>query len=67
MAISGRDPERLAAAAAELRALGGDVVTIVADLSQPAGGRAFVEQAIAALGGVDILVTNAGGNWRDGR
>jgi 3-oxoacyl-[acyl-carrier protein] reductase len=59
--ISGRDPERLNAAAAQVRAFGGDVVTIVADVSQPAGGRQFVEDAIAALGHVDILVTNAGG------
>ncbi len=58
VAISGRDPDRLAAAAAEI---GGDVVTIVADVSNPPGGRQFVEAAIAALGHVDILVTNAGG------
>ena len=58
VAISGRDPDRLAAAAA---LIGGDVVSIVADVSQPEGGRQFVEQAIAALGQVDILVTNAGG------
>ncbi len=58
VAISGRDPQRLAAAA-EL--IGGNVVAIVADVSQPAGGRRFMEEAIAALGHVDILVTNAGG------
>lgn len=58
VALSGRDADKLAAAAAELH---GDVVTIVADLSQPAGGRRFVEDAIAALGHVDILVPNAGG------
>jgi 3-oxoacyl-[acyl-carrier protein] reductase len=58
VAISGRDPQRLAAAAAQI---GGNVVAIEADVSQPAGGRSFVEQAIAALGHVDILVTNAGG------
>ena len=58
VAISGRDTDKLAAAA---RLIGGDVLTIVADVSTPAGGRAFVEQAIAALGHVDILVTNAGG------
>ncbi len=58
VAICGRDPERLAAAAA---ANGGDVVAIEADVSNPAGGRSFVEAAIAALGHVDILVTNAGG------
>lgn len=58
VALSGRDPDKLAAAAA---AVGGDVVSIVADVSDPAGGRRFVEEATAALGRVDILVTNAGG------
>lgn len=58
VAISGRDPDRLAAAAAEI---GGDVVAIEADVSTPDGGRGFVEAAIAQLGQVDILVTNAGG------
>ncbi len=58
VAICGRDPDRLAAAAAEID---GEVLTITADLSDPADGRSFVEQAIEGLGSVDILVTNAGG------
>jgi len=58
VAICGRSEERLAAAAAQI---GGDVVTIVADLSSADAGRSFVEQATAELGHVDILVTNAGG------
>jgi 3-oxoacyl-[acyl-carrier protein] reductase len=58
VAISGRHADRLQAAAAQLR---GDVAVIEGDFSDPAGGRAFVEAAIAALGQVDILVTNAGG------
>ena len=41
--------------------LGGDAVGIVADVSTPDGGRGFVEAAIEALGGVDILVANGGG------
>jgi 3-oxoacyl-[acyl-carrier protein] reductase len=62
VAISGRDPERLAAAAAEIGATAsGGVVTVETDFSQPAGGRAFVESAMAQLGQIDILVTNAGG------
>lgn len=56
--ISGRDPDRLAAAAASIE---GDVIAIEADVSTPDGGRAFAEAAIAALGHLDILVTNAGG------
>ena len=51
VALSGRDPERLAAAAAEISAASsGEVVTVEADLSRPDGGRAFVESAIAQLG-----------------
>lgn len=63
VAISGRDPEKLASAKAEIEALTGrsDVVAIEADVSSPAGGRAFVEAAMAELGQIDILVTNAGG------
>ncbi len=58
VAICGRDPGRLAAAAAQID---GDVLSITADLGNPDEGRSFVEQAIAGLGSVDILVTNAGG------
>lgn len=67
VAISGRDPDKLAAAKADLEAAAAaaghanEVVAIEADVSDPGGGRAFVEAAIAALGQVDILVTNAGG------
>lgn len=65
VAISGRDPDKLAAAAAELAGMGtgdgADIVTIEANVSTPSGGRDFVEAAIAQLGSVDILVTNAGG------
>jgi 3-oxoacyl-[acyl-carrier protein] reductase len=56
VAICGRDPDRLAAAAAEIGA-----VPIGADVSTPRGASDFVERAGDALGGVDILVTNAGG------
>lgn len=58
VAICGRDEEKLAAAAAQIE---GDVVSVIADVSNPAGGKQFVEDAIAQLGQVDILVTNAGG------
>jgi 3-oxoacyl-[acyl-carrier protein] reductase len=63
VAISGRDPQKLAAAAAEIEAVSGrnDTIVIEADVSTPDGGAAFVESAIEQLGQVDILVTNAGG------
>jgi 3-oxoacyl-[acyl-carrier protein] reductase len=56
VAVCGRDQARIDDAAARLGA-----VPIVADVSHPAGATAFVESAIEALGGVDILVPNAGG------
>ncbi len=58
VALCGREREGVDAAA---RRIGGDAVPLVADVSRPEGGAAFVEAAGAALGGVDILVTNAGG------
>ncbi len=41
--------------------IGEAAVPIVADVSTPEGATAFVDEAIAALGRVDILVPNAGG------
>lgn len=58
VAICGRDPEKLAAAAALLPA---DTVAITADVGTVDGATAFVEQATEALGGLDVLVANAGG------
>jgi 3-oxoacyl-[acyl-carrier protein] reductase len=58
VAICGRDPDRLAAAAASL---GPDVVAIVADVGTEQGATDFVAEATERLGGLDILVANAGG------
>ncbi len=58
VAIVSRSQERLAEAAADI---GGDVIPIVADVSEPGAVAAMVDSAIAALGGVDILIANAGG------
>jgi len=55
--ICGRDPDRLAAAAKQLDG----VVPLEADVSTVDGATRFVEQATEALGGLDILVPNAGG------
>jgi 3-oxoacyl-[acyl-carrier protein] reductase len=56
VAICGRDPHRLARAADAHGLVG-----IVADVSTPTGARGFVCDARDALGGIDILVGNAGG------
>lgn len=58
LAIGSRDRARIDAAAASVA---GDAVPLVADVSHPDGATAFVDAAVDALGGVDILVTNAGG------
>lgn len=58
VAICGRDPERLASAA---RTVPGDCETIVADVSRQSEATGFVETAADRLGGLDILVCNAGG------
>ena len=58
VAICGRDPDRLARASDEL---GDSAVGLQVDVGDAAGGQRFVAAATEALGGVDILVTNAGG------
>jgi 3-oxoacyl-[acyl-carrier protein] reductase len=61
VALCGRDAEKAQVAADGIRADGGDAVGLAADVSTTEGATGFVEDAIAALGGVDILVANAGG------
>jgi 3-oxoacyl-[acyl-carrier protein] reductase len=56
VAICGRDAETLTVAAATIGA-----VPIVADVSNADGAGGFVRDAREALGGIDILVANAGG------
>ena len=60
VAICGRDRARLDAAAAEVDEIGA-CVAIEADVGTPDGAAGFVHAASAALGGLDILVPNAGG------
>jgi 3-oxoacyl-[acyl-carrier protein] reductase len=55
VAICGRDHETIEAAA------GATMVPLVADVSTAAGATGFVHDAREALGGVDILIANAGG------
>ncbi len=58
VAICGRDEVRVDAAAASV---GSACVGLVCDVAGAPGGAAFVQAADEALGGIDILVTNAGG------
>ena len=55
--ISGRDRDRLDRAAATI----GGAIAITADVSNAEGAARLVDEATAALGHIDILITNAGG------
>lgn len=60
--VNGRDPGVTEAAARELAAqTGAQVFAVAADVATAAGAAALIARATAYLGGVDILVTNAGG------
>ncbi len=62
VAICGRDADRLAAAVADLEGLGGGQVHgLAGDVSTVEGAEAFMADATEALGGIDVLVPNAGG------
>lgn len=60
VAICARNPEEVAAAAKELRELGGTVHHQVTDVTVAEQVTDFIEASAAALGGIDILVNNAG-------
>jgi meso-butanediol dehydrogenase / (S,S)-butanediol dehydrogenase / diacetyl reductase len=55
-----RIDEEAEGVAEELRQRGAKVATIACDVSDAAQGNALVEQAVAAMGSVDIFVNNAG-------
>lgn len=60
--ISSRDADKLEAAAQTIeRETGTPVLFIAADVSDEGQVRSLVERSNAALGGIDILVANAGG------
>ena len=64
VALAARSAERLTALASELKAAGGDVIAVPADVTKDADRRHLVDAAVAAFGGLDLLVNNAGvGSW----
>ena len=60
VACSGRNQERVQRTVSEVEADGGTAHGIVADLATPEGAEQTVEQAVERLGGLDILINNAG-------
>jgi 3-oxoacyl-[acyl-carrier protein] reductase len=60
VAICARNEEEVTAAAAQLRESGATVHAQAADVTDPAQVEDFVTAAASALGGIDVLVNNAG-------
>jgi 3-oxoacyl-[acyl-carrier protein] reductase len=59
--LNGRTEASLQAAADEIRAAGGVVEPVAADVTSEAGCQLLIERAMQTFGQVDILVNNAGG------
>jgi 3-oxoacyl-[acyl-carrier protein] reductase len=59
--ITGRREDALAAAAADLRTTGAEILAIPGDITTARTPAATVERVVDELGGLDILVPNAGG------
>lgn len=64
VAVAARDQAKNAAAVAELEALGVRALPLVVDVADEAQVQRMVSEAASRLGGVDILVANAGTNIR---
>lgn len=60
--LSSRKQESLDAVAADIQAVGGEALAVAAHTGDSAAVQILVEKAIAAFGGVDILVNNAATN-----
>jgi uncharacterized oxidoreductase len=61
MVITGRRADVLETALASLKAAGAHVDSVVADVGSEAGRAATLNAALAKLGGLDVLINNAGG------
>lgn len=55
-----KNAEAAEAVAAEIRAAGGKAVVVLGDVSSSASAARIVADAVAGLGGLDILINNAG-------
>jgi NAD(P)-dependent dehydrogenase (short-subunit alcohol dehydrogenase family) len=62
--IVGRDQQKLAAAAAEIRGLGGDVGAYACDITEASACEQLAAQVLAEDRHVDILINNAGHSIR---
>jgi NAD(P)-dependent dehydrogenase (short-subunit alcohol dehydrogenase family) len=62
--VAARNEERLAEVAGRVAALGAEALAVTTDVSRQEDCRALVEAAVAAFGGVDVLICNAGLSMR---
>jgi short-subunit dehydrogenase len=60
LVLAARRQEALAAVAEQIRSAGGMVETVIGDATDPAARAAALEAARTRLGGLDILINNAG-------
>lgn len=62
LAINSRNPKSVEAAARQIEsATGNEVIPIAGDVSDPEQAAGMVQQVVESLGGLDLLMTNAGG------
>ena len=59
--VSARDEASLTDTASELRAVGAEVATVAADITDPGVPARLVDATVDRFGGIDILIANAGG------
>ncbi|HJM75264.1 MAG TPA: SDR family oxidoreductase [Dehalococcoidia bacterium] len=64
LTICARNEDGLAAAAKRISEAGGDVLTVVADVTSTTDCERLIEAAAERFGGIDILVNNAGASVR---
>lgn len=67
VACSGRDEARVQRTVDEIQAAGGRAQGVLADVSTAEGAEATVRRSVEALGGLDIVVNNAGIDATDWR
>ncbi len=62
VAINSRDKTKVSVAVGKIAAeTGGDILGLAGDVSRPAVPERLIRETVRAFGGLDILVTNAGG------
>ena len=64
IALASRSSDKLDALAAELKAVGGDVIAVPTDVTKDEDRRHLISATVAQFGGLDLLINNAGvGSW----